>query len=236
VRFAQARDKKLHLQLYLIKMCFIGRSIRAAQEKKNELSELKPVQNAPIAPKPLTDAPQIAAPAPVSKSFAASKELLGIGASLNVQQLEAETKAEIARKAADLQDNTHLLTVENLCKQWLAFAETVDSPTFKLILQNSAPDLQLDGETALLTVSSSLAKGQLDTDAALMTYLRHELACPALALRIDIARIVEQPVAETQIPLNAPPKHLGPNDKLRIMAEENTLVRDFYRKFDLRVD
>ena len=40
IRMGMARDKKLHVQMHLIKMTFIGRSLQLATEKKNDNTEL----------------------------------------------------------------------------------------------------------------------------------------------------------------------------------------------------
>ncbi len=257
VRYSQARDKKLHLQMHLIKMCFISRGIQLAEQKKNNLVA-KPVATVATA-KPIAEPP----PPPAKPlSYQESRDLLA----KNVEEAEtpamqikkadetpknegkndilasikAATEAELVAQKNVSQDNTHLYTLGNLQQIWTDYAETVESQTLKLILKEAVPKLQLTAKTIDLKVTSTLAKSQIDTESGLIALLRSKLMAPVLAFNITVERAEEtspKPVNLNQnTTQNTQNQRLTDPEKLRLMAEENVLVRDFFKKFDLKIE
>ncbi len=270
VRYGQARDKKLHLQMHLIKMCFISRGIQLAEQKKNNVAA-KPVANAeapkttvayppPPPAKPLSfqesrelmakkNSEEIKTPEPVTPKFAIKTETpvneFNNQAKNDVKNdilatIKAETEAELQAQKNISQDNTTFFTLENLRKHWENYLETVESPTLKLILKEALPKLQLSEKTVNLTVERTLPKSQIEAETGLIELLRHELMAPFLAFNIEIKQSEEKPVqtpvankAATQPTQN---QRLSDPEKLRLMADENGLVRDFFKKFDLKIE
>jgi DNA polymerase III subunit gamma/tau len=239
VRYTAARDKKLHVQMHLIKMCYIGRTVRLAQEKKNDNS----VGNAlPTAPPPTSNGTppvQVAAVAPpvAVKTFAETQQMLGLGGSINLKTMQSDIKKEIIeQKKAEQTDFSHLHTTENLRKLWKDFAKGQESPTFRILLQQTENDITLQNGKIKLTVTSTLGKSQIETNPFLLEMLRKELQLPQLIFDITIERI--DTVEESAAPAlsSAATKRLSDTEKLRTMADENPLVRDFFRKFDLKIE
>jgi DNA polymerase III subunit gamma/tau len=236
VRYTAARDKKLHVQMHLIKMCYIGRSVRLAQEKKNDNSVANTVAAPPL---PASNAvtPAVAAPAPVvPKTFAETQKMLGLGGSLNMKTLQESVKQDIiAQKQENTADFSHLQTNENLRKHWAEFAEKEESPTFRILLQQSLEKIVLKNEKIVLPVGSTLGKAQIEGNLILLELLRKALYLPLLTYDITIERtnMVEEPVQTMNAPTQ---KRLSEAEKLRAMANENPAVIDFFKKFDLKIE
>jgi DNA polymerase-3 subunit gamma/tau len=270
VRYGQARDKKLHIQMHLIKMCFISRGIQLAEQKKNNLNSTAPLpENGVKKQSENLAAQQPVAVAPPAKmlSFAESKALLlqkveeppsdflpkhasnqwkneqsaaklSGGSSDILSAIKAEAMREVRAEQEAPQDNSHLYTLDNLQKNWGAFAKNVESPTLQLQLNEAIPKLQLTEKTIDLVVTSTLAKAQIESEMALIELLRRELASPMLVFNIKVERVEKTADANAlqQQTQNQAQQRLTDPEKLRLMADENTLVRDFFRKFDLKIE
>ncbi len=271
VRYGQARDKKLHIQMHLIKMCFISRGIQLAEQKKNNLNTTvsavestakKTVETLAAKQLPVADA----VPAKVL-SFAESKALLlqkveeppskyssedkpnteknaippaklvGGGGDI-LSAIKAEAMREVRAEQEAPLDNTHLYTLENVQKNWAAFAKTVESPTLQLQLNEAIPKLKLSEKSIDLVVTSTLAKAQIESEMTLIELLRRELASPMLVFNIKVERVekaIESNTSQQQTQYQGEQCLTAP-EKLRLMADENVLVRDFFRKFDLKIE
>jgi hypothetical protein len=149
--------------------------------------------------------------------------------------MKAETLREIALEKNTPDDSAARFTLENLQKNWAAFAKTVESPTLQLQLNEAIPKLKLTEKTIDLVVTSTLAKAQIDSEMTLIELLRRELAAPMLVFNIKVARAENTPTY-TNTPQQSTQQFLTDPEKLRLMADENGLIRDFFRKFDLKIE
>lgn len=152
--------------------------------------------------------------------------------------IKAEAARELEAKSQQQADTTHLLTLDNLQQHWAAFAQGVESPTLQLQLKEAVAKLQLVEKTIQFAVGSTLAKSQIENETALIEHLRNELGVPDLLLEIKVERSNEAAISYTP-----PPTEMLTNDtrltdpeKLRLMADENNLIRDFFKKFDLKIE
>ena len=153
--------------------------------------------------------------------------------------LKAEATRDLEAKSQQQAYSTELLTLDNLHQHWAAFAEGVESPTLQLQLKEALPKLQLIGKTIQFAVGRTLSKSQIEAETALIQHLRNELGVPDLLLDINVERSDEMatsyaPQAQTDAIVNE--ARLTDPEKLRLMADENSLIRDFFKKFDLKID
>ncbi len=244
VNFKMARHKRLHVEIALLKMCYINRAIAAAAlpEKKTPDGKLNRPAPAPAAEKPKGAAQAPQPPPPASQSNAAElspsamselKAEIRLGLkradkiSLSLEAFEEAVAVEEAEKAA-LESR---LDLENAQTEWRAFAERSPSPTLRQAM--SEADLALEGKTLVVQVGLSMHRGLIQEELSrLLDTLRVRLHDPALKIRIQIdearaARIQE--AAQTQKPLTTKEKF----DKMR---ELNPLVDDLLERFDLKLD
>lgn len=235
VRYVAARDKKLHVQMHLIKMCYIGRTVRLAQEKKNDISVVAPALAASNAAAPTPIA--AAAPPVAVKTFAETQQMMGLGGSINLKTMQQAVKEEIvAKQQAIATDYTHLHTTENLRKHWADFAQKEESPTFRIVLQQSQKIVELKNGAVTVAVSSTLGKAQIEGNLVLLELLRREMQMPKLVFDITITRATMVEEVAPTFNTATPPKRLSEPEKLRAMADLNPAVIDFFRKFDLKIE
>ncbi|MBK7475123.1 MAG: DNA polymerase III subunit gamma/tau [Haliscomenobacter sp.] len=249
VNLRQARNKRLHVELYLIKMAHItramdiqvGQLLKAGPEeekKKPEPEKVAPAAEAePVAPNQaaLFDAPvaetlpqalppQGPAEKPSRPSWGSSKHLAATPRldQLNVSTEESNGKAVSVAKKADLE-----LTTENLAKEWKTYLMGIPQETVRNLLLNT--EVRLEEETLAATVTSALIENTLREERGLLEYLREKFGNSRLALTIQVVKSVVTP---------APPagKPLTNKEKLLKLYEKNPLVKEMAERFSLRFD
>ncbi len=249
INLRQARNKRLHVELYLIKIAHISRVmdaqtgylLNAGQEeekKKPELEKVAPAaEGEQVAPNQaaLFDAPaaeisqQVAPPAgPPEKtprsSWGNSKHLAATPRldQLNVYVEENNGKAASAVKKADLE-----LTEENLAKEWTTYLMGIPQETVRNLLLNT--EVRLEEETLAARVTSALIENTLREERGLLEYLREKFGNPRLALTIQVVKLAGGPAQPVVKPLSN-------KEKLLKLYEKNPLVKEMAERFSLRFD
>ena len=259
VNFKMARYKRLHLEMALLKMCYINRAVAAAGAVEKKTPDLssgsnKPVSNAVEAS--ANDAGGI--PNAVSESAAQHPanpqrpQHVGSNASELSQEAISNLKTElrlglkradkvslrledfeeaVAVEEAEKAARESRLTLENARAEWIAFAELHPSPTLRQAMNGAT--LRLEEKTLHATVGLSVHRGLIQEEITrLLDVLRARLHDPALKIRIDID---EAKAAEIQAAAQ-PRKPLTTKEKLDKMKEQNPLVGDLLTRFDLKLD
>lgn len=243
INFKMARHKRLHVELALIKMCYIGRSVQAGQigaaatvpEKKTpDPSVARPV--APPAPVTAPDRqmsmaePPAAPPAPVSNAQELNKRemrKLGVDLTKIALSLDAYETAVLEEENARAGLESRL-THENAHAEWHVFAGRIESNLVRMALTSAA--LRLEGKTLIATVRSNIERSHLQNESMrLLDHLRLRLHDQAITIRVDVdERKVEA--------APAPKRPLSVREKLDNMKNENPLVDDLLKRFDLRLE
>ena len=249
VNLRQARNKRLHVELYLIKMAHITRAMdiqvgqllksgAGEEKKKPEPEKVAPVAEAePVAPNqpalfdpPAAETAPRAAP-PIEPSEKTSRPSWGsskhLAATPRLDQLSASTeeingKAASAAKKADLE-----LTSENLVKEWKTYLQGIPQETVRNLLLNT--EVRLDGETLTAQVTSALIENTLREERGLLEYLREKFGNSRLALSIQVVKPVGAPAQPAGKPLTN-------KEKLLKLYEKNPLVKEMAERFSLRFD
>ncbi len=255
VHFKMARYKRLHVEMALLKMCYLNRAVSAAGIPEKKTSNVTPGNSSPVA-KPSgpgasnaqpTEVPALLPPSPqrpaaVAESNAAElsqeamaslKTELRLGlkradkVSLRLEDFEEAVAVEEAEKAA----RESRLSLENAQAEWVAFAELHPSPTLRQAMTGA--DLRLDDKTLVATVGLSVHRSLIQEEfTRLLDALRARLHDSALKIRIEID---EAKAAEMQAAAQ-PKKPLTTKEKLDKMRELNPLVNDLLQRFDLKLD
>ncbi len=255
VNFKMARHKRLHVEIALLKMCYIGRAVKAAQapvfqEKKTldtraEGGGLKVEGGTnsngnqyppPSALRPLPSV--VEEPAKGNAQPLSKKEMIELASGLRKGEKKAEVislrldayeqavEVEEAEKAA-LESR---LSLESAQVEWNAYAVTVESPTLRQAM--TAALLALDDKTLSATVGMTTHRSLLQQELSrLLDTLRQCLHDPALKIQI----LLDESKAQELRP-QAPKRPLTAKEKLDKMKEVNPLVEDLLKKFDLKLD
>ena len=251
VNFRMARHKRLHVEMALLKMCYINRVIAAAgslEKKTPEQSVGSPpttnqaqvAQKTPPAPVPTPENGE-KKPAPIQSNAAeldasAMSEIktelrLGLKRadkiSLRLEDFEEAVAVEEAEKAGQ----ESRFTLENAQAEWTAYAEKHPSPTLRQAMTEA--QLHLEEKNLIVVVGLTMHKGLIQDELGrLLDILRARLHDPAIKIRlkIDKARAAQiQEAAQAQKPLTV-------KEKLDKMRELNPLVNDLLERFDLKLD
>lgn len=252
VNFKMARHKRLHLEIALLKMCYVNRAIQAATAAATEKKtpDLRADDGRSTADGPGSAAPSTVHRSPLTvhrppstvqgnaselsqEAMSNLKTELNLGLkradkiSLRLEDFEEAVAVEEAEKAG-LESR---LTLDNARSEWAAFSEMNPSPTLRQAMNSATLSLEDKILVAVvgLTVHRSLI---IEEQSRLLDTLRARLHDPALKIRIDID---EAKAAEIQA-ANQPKKPVTTKEKLDKMQEQNPLVRDLLQRFDLKLD
>lgn len=242
-----ARNKRLHVEMALIKMTYINRAFRlsedqlaaASPEKKTAEVNAPPVEQ-PAAPEPAQPAPRPGTetegtapvePPPVPKQEApttpqpvkAAKHVLPKMKKLDAMMAELQEE-----EATSADPPAEPVTLERAQAAWAAYMDNCEQASVKAILRNA--ELALTGEQELLvTVASNLAENTIRQEDNLVAHLRETLAAPDLMMRIEVDK--------SSAPEPPKPKRLlNPKEKYLAMRETNPLLQEMQKRFDLRPD
>lgn len=258
INYKLARNKRLHVEMALIKMSYINRAFQLAEgqapaasaEKKTPvLSETKPSQKNPPAssdspPKPIVEkeeevAEQPAVSQPDTPQAAEAPKLSNAQPIAKKQSkhdtpklmgLEAAILEELKAEAAQKQlDEAVELTIERVQEAWKAYAKTVDLASYRSFLLKS--EVGLKGDEIKVIVSSELALSNIQQDGAILEKLRETLRVPGLVLNVKVNE------SKKSAPPPERPKHLmTAKEKYLAMRDTNPLLQEMQRRFDLRPD
>jgi len=263
VHLKTARHKRLHVEVALLKMCYLNRAVAtltAPQPEKKTPHHSEP-DSVPSSAPPAALLPRsvdgIATPSAAHKEYSGAAahtpgeqkplppstatelsgeamQVLRTDIRLGRKRVERiplrleEYDSAIAEEADQLARLESRLSLENARAEWQAFMDSTPSPSLRQAM--GAAELALDGETLVVTVSSSVHCDLIRTE------LNH--------LRDTLRKNLHAPKANIQVVLNpqgppSPPKMrqiLTPKEKLDQMAQTNPHVLELLRRFKLKVD
>ena len=254
VNYKMARNKRLHVEMAIIKMTYILRAVDLANNPPvnsapapvvNKTAQLSattamPVKikeesksvappSTPTPPKAPPSAPKAKTQAPIKKDITAK---LNIDSKYNTPKIFSLDKLEeeVEDYDAAQEDQVSKLTIENLIKAWKEFAESVQSPTVRNTLRGT--DLAIVDNQVVATVATRMAKEMIQQETELMPFIRKQLSSKRLALKtvIDVSK------APKQEPVPKSKQFLTNKEKFDAMKEVNPLVDRLRTLFDLQSD
>ncbi|MEZ4943661.1 MAG: DNA polymerase III subunit gamma/tau [Saprospiraceae bacterium] len=260
INMKMARHKRLHVEMALLKMCYINRAVSAAAVPEKKTADLsspaqKPVQTSPSGQagnaKPVSAVPAGSAEKPATVPPPAPPVVHSNAAELTGEAMSnLKTELRLGLKRADkislrledfeeavaVEDARHAalesrLNLENAQEEWTAYAEANSSPTLRQAMLEAK--LHLEEKTLVALLGLSMHRGLIQEELAqLLDTLRSRLHEPGLKVRL---KIDEAKAAEIQASSQAN-KPLTVKEKLDKMVEVNPLVSDLLERFDLKLD
>ncbi|MDX2281325.1 MAG: DNA polymerase III subunit gamma/tau [Saprospiraceae bacterium] len=237
INFKLARHKRLHVEMSLIKMGYIGRAVKAAQapalEKKTPDGTLSPQNgqgNPPLSP---TSNPKASNAQPLDKDRMSALETeLNLGLkkadkiSLNLASFEAAVEVEEAKKAA----MESKLSLETATHEWKAYANVLESNLVKMAFM--ATRLELRDKMVVAHVKSTIDRSHVQGELMrVMDTLRNRLHDPHIKVQVLID--------ETLVMENTPQQVKKPattRDKLDLMKEQNPFVTELLQRLELKLE
>lgn len=254
VNYKMARNKRLHVEMAIIKMTYINRAIHIAQhpgpatapveEKKTpDLSTSEsptPVsQNNPVLPEPsaISSSPETTTTqteikeSPVVEEKKSPLPTVGIRSEydtptlLNLDDLEEAYEEE----APEVVKPKKAINPETLRAAWDQFSDTVQSPSLKATLKRA--ELEIEDAQITVVIGSTMAKELIQQENKLMPFIRKQLQRDDLTmkLKVDQSKMPEEAIVK-------PKKLLTIKEKYDLMKEQNPLIDNLRKKFELKPD
>lgn len=243
VSFRLAKNKRLHVEMALIRMAYAQKLKTAGAEVKKKPS-IKPttVQKTAHIPSTGSDntkqAPQkdsakppvFEAPPPIEKTKIPSIpkiEGLNKHSLPSIGSLESVKQNIITTEAAHKSDALEL-TMDHLQEEWAKYGAGVSSPSLQGTLKRAV--LSLEGHAITAKVGSSMAQDFIRKELPLTEMLRTKFNIPSLTVVVEI----DESLAQVHQPKVKKP--LTVKDRYDSFVEVNPLVEKFRKRFDLKLD
>jgi DNA polymerase-3 subunit gamma/tau len=239
--FRLARNKRLHVEMSLLKMTAVRRAFRnepmvlapsnsapapaAAPEKKSpDPTPTVSVEAstggelaAPETPKPALEAPEetvtASTPPPAPSTTFATVDLDGLMAEI--------TSEEDTEEAGELPD----LTEASLRVAWDDFLTKNTGSTLAVNMKKAIPNL--NGEEVHVRIGSQRVIASFREDASLINHLRDAFRRPDLILLLKEDETLKPKKSEVK-------RRITAKDKFLAMREKNPSIDDLRKRFDLR--
>lgn len=220
--YKAAKNRRLHVELALIKMCYVNRNFEIP-EKKNENSLEKPSPS--VVKKPPTSknlANLVAEPqAPNPKGVSGIKKMPKLK-SIN-QLAEDIISTEEEEKLISFPE----FNLENLKEYWSKYVEEVQQDAIKPLLRNT--ELSIDKDIVIADTGTSLGEAALKAEISLMEGLRTFFGKKDLMMKVLINK-------KNQRIIKKVPKPLSNKEKYEILLAKYPLVERLQQTFELNFD
>lgn len=243
--FRIARNKRLHVEMSLLKMTAVRRAYRneptviapagnsaapaSAPEKKspepNETVVPQTNHSGNQAPAPPTK-PELQAPLPAPETPSAPEPVAPAAptafAAVNLDSLMAEIASETAGE-----DNEELppLTPASLRAAWDDFLHKNTGTTLAVNMKKAEADL--NGEEVVVRIGSQRVMASFREDSSLINHLRDTFRRPDLIMILNVDETLKPQATEVK-------KRLTAKDKFLAMRQKNPAIDDLRKRFDLR--
>jgi len=240
LHYKTARNKRLHVELSLLKMAHLQQltTPETAEKKSAEEPEAPPE---PTAASPAEN-PEEEAGKPQAEPEASGTEALDGAPEPNAPSAEAPLATQPkhtpdlsldrllneVREEQAAQDNgrNENVDLEQVKASWTRYQEQLDNATCRLAMRQA--QLELEGLRVEVRVGTALAEQTIRQEKELPTFLKQDLRNKELRLVV----ILDKSLA----PAAAKKKPQTDMDKFRQMYERNPAIKTMQERFDLRFD
>lgn len=256
INYKMARNKRLHTEMALIRMCHIAQALEPQQ-----IPVAIPEKKTPDSSESLVKAPKIvesqvatAIPAtPITQSTPSEAKVISpvvppikkpdakpiLASSKSNIKLSAfkvggalgslsEIESEVMENSASYEEKAST-SLEEVQKTWVDYANQVDSPSAKAYLKNT--EVRLFETEIEAIVASTVAEGAIRTEQKLMHFMRQHTGVRGLTMKITI-----DPSRRPKGDAVVVKKLLTNKEKFEKMVDRNPALTELRKKFDLRID
>lgn len=215
IHYKTARNKRLHVEMALLRMCFILRRI-------NEPAPA-PASTGPTEKK----TPDLNAPAPLPAAELPLPSLPGLSSlSKMMQDVQSERDTDAPKKLAAQAENVRTALTEYA-------AQLPQHLSVTSVVRSLEARIDPSEKQIALLVASTVAKQQLQGEPKIMEHLRARLDLDGYSITVDIDEEKQRAIIEAQ---QDRPKPMGPKEIFAKLNEVNPLVSELQKRFDLRLD
>lgn len=231
VNYKMARNKRLHVEIALIKMTYVHRALsfvnigaESSAEKKNPTQQLQ-FNNIGVPEVQTVNEPKVDLVSPAAEIAQQAPVEVEV---VRVPTLEA-LMAETAQESLVASPPSQEWTLANIQKEWDSYTANITKDSVKIAFKNT--ELGLEQNTIIAKVSSELAENMIRQENDLLEQLRiaFQQTNIALHIRVDKSKVSAKAMVEK-------PRMLTQKDVLENMIQVNPLVKDFIQYFDLTLE
>ena len=232
--YKAAKNRRLHVELALIKMCYVNRDFEIP-EKKNETGiEKRPSS---VVNKPQSEIkPQLDnKPQSVNKSTHIVAEPLTPSANM-VSGIKKMPKLrsidQLAEEIIKTEEKEKLISfpefnLENLKAYWSKYVEEVNQDGIKPLLRNT--ELRIEKNNVIAETGTSLGEAALKAELSLMKRLRTFFGKKDLMMKVVINKKNKRIIKKV-------PKPLSNKEKYEVLLAKYPLVETLQQTFELNFD
>jgi len=246
VSFRMAKNKRLHVEMALIRMVYAQKLKTAGAEVKKKPSIKQSAEQSPKSeqtvvpqitathsPKPSVEAiktPVFEPPPPIQKTKIPTIPKLGGSNKHSMPSIGSieSVKQQIISKEAAHQSDALDLTMDHLAEAWENYAAQVSSPSLQGTMRRAI--LTIDDGAIYAKVGSSMAQDFIRKELPLTDVLRSKFNLPGLTLLVEIDESLAQ---ANKIEVKKP---LTVKDRYDSFVKANPLVEELRTRFDLKLD
>lgn len=220
--YKAAKNRRLHVELALIKMCYVNRDFEIL-EKKNDNGIENPspsVIKKPQSSRPsnnLVAEPQASNPKGVS----------GIKKMPKLKSIDQLAEDIISTEEEEKLISFPTFNLENLKEYWSKYVEEVQQDAIKPLLRNT--ELSIEKDTVIAETGTSLGEAALKAEISLMEGLRTFFGKRDLMMKVVINK-------KNQRIIKKVPKPLSNKEKYEILSAKYPLVERLQKTFELNFD
>ena len=259
VNYKMARNKRLHVEMALIKMAYINRAVKLANlpkatsdasaeqpitphsEKKTPESNgtvisepIKEKTEPPLSSEVKEEQPTFKAketPKPEQPAVKPKLETASVSTNYDTPRLVdlSDLEEELEKENEEVSEEKSEISTERFKEVWDEYAENIKSPSVRTTI--SKAEFTLEDDMVKVTVGSTMAKEMVQQEIELIQFIRDQLNRPDLLMTID--------VDPDKLPEEAkvkPKKLLSTKEKYDLMKNENPLIDEMRKRFDLKPD
>lgn len=233
VNFKMARNKRLHVEMSLIKMTYLNRAIQAAKQVAVPIEKKKKPRNT-ITQAAITEEsgttyqtnsngenPQNRTSSPQIKPQLSNNETIQLGSLKDIEA--AVARAEKEEKAVDAPP----FTIENIQKYWEEYIKRIESSSTQIAFK--AVSFTIEGADIIVTTTSNFMKSTIQEEREVLDFLKKEFHRKDLNLSIRVSKEAQKVIEKKTVAK----KHLSARDKFLQMRETNPAVDELRKLFEL---
>ena len=228
LNYKQSKNKRLLLEILLIRLCQL--SANPAGEQEDKKKTLEPIATNQPKVEPIPQAQQmVEEPKPVAPPQAASipkKRVVADKLAISLKNPHATTSQSNQQTQVAVVNDVVEFTPENLNMIWIAYAK--EYLTGQVHLQNtmfnSLPQMTDNSSFEILVYNPEQESRINERATDLMTYLRSRLNCPDLKMAVKISEENTRQIA------------VSDREKYQLMAERNPSLITLTKQFGLKLD
>ena len=228
INYRTARNKRLVVELALVKLCQLGVPQTIPQPIVQQASS--PAQQPKQAPQEQAKQP-VAQPAqqpePKQEPVLPKIPKVSIGLGLKKEQKEQEPVVDSKPEATATppkEESNSPFTSDQLRDAWVGLAQSYEEPRLKQLIENYAPRL-MDGAVAEISMPNPWQlKEMRKALPALVQSLRKKLHNDRLEIQLNLAEFKREQLAFTA------------EEKYKLMVEYNPVMAELKERLDLQID